>query len=164
MMPSKKYATPVNTLISVEEERSTLGAAMLDASQARMLVRCAVLDDFAYMPHRLIFEAMRRLEPPFECAVLAGELDRHGQLERAGGWNYITDLDMGVVPECSMPGRLRRLRELAHLRRLVRLGEELVKAPYVPGARSMEIARPIAEELAGWESAVSCSDDRSPTN
>jgi replicative DNA helicase len=158
MMPPKKHVTPVSTLISVEEERSTLGAAMLDAHQARMLVRWAVLDDFACLPHRLIFAAMRRLEPPFEPAALAGELGRHGQLERAGGWNFLIDLDMGVVPQRPMSGRLNRLRELAHLRRLVRIGEELVKAPYFPGASCMEIARPIAQELSSWESAASCCD------
>jgi replicative DNA helicase len=151
MIPPKPRPTSVDTLISIGEERDALGAALLDARQAWELIRDADLDDFGYRPHRFVFQGMRRLEPPFECSALAGELDRHGLLEATGGLQYLTDLDMGVVPERPMRGRLRRLRELARLRRLVRLGEELIRQPYEPGAISLEIARPIVAELSQWQ-------------
>jgi len=151
MIAHKPRPASVDTLISIGEERDALGASLLDARQAWELIRAADVDDFAYRPHRLIFQAMRRLEPPFECSSLAGELDRHGLLEIAGGVQYITDLDMGVVPERPMSGRLLRLRELARLRRLVRLGEGLVTQPYEPGANSLQIVRPIVAELSRWE-------------
>jgi replicative DNA helicase len=160
----KRLPRSVYTLISIAEEGAALGAALLDPRQALELLQNANPDDFAYSAHRLIFGAMRRLDLPLECATLAGELQRSGEFERAGGWAYITELDMGVVTERPMSGRLHRLRELAHLRRLVRLGEELVGAPYLPGANSLEIAGMIVEELSSWRTTGRCCDDRSHTN
>ena len=120
------------------------------ARRCQELIACENLDDFGVPAHKLIFEAMCRVQPPLECATIAGELDRHAKLESSGGWAYLTELDYGVVPERLMRARLTQLRKLARLRRLVRLGEELVTQPYEPGANPMLIAQTFVSELSSW--------------
>jgi len=156
----RRLPRSVDTLISIAEESAALGAALLDPRQADELLRSADADDFAYSAHQLIFSAMQRLDLPLECAVVAGELERTGEFERAGGWAYITSLEMGVVTERPMSSRLRRLRERAHLRRLVQLGEELQNKPYLLGAKSQEIAGSIVAELSLWIGPANCDDQR----
>ena len=156
----RRLPRSVDTLISIAEEAAALGAALLDPRQALELLRGADLDDFAYSAHRLIFRAMQRLDLPLECATVAGELQRNCEFERAGGWAYITSLEMGVVTERPMRGRLGRLREQANLRRLVRLGEELQSKPYLVGAKSQEIAGSVVAELSRWIEPANRDDQR----
>jgi replicative DNA helicase len=134
-------------LCSIEEERSCLGAALMNARQAEELVRTARLEFFTFEPHLLIFKAMLRLRPPFEPGLLAGELDRAGLLERAGGVSYLLDLDLGVVVENSMTLRVERLLELWRARELRCLAPEIENRVSLPLAKSAEVIDWIAQRL-----------------
>jgi replicative DNA helicase len=134
-------------LCSIEEEKACLGAAMINARQGEELCKWARPDFFTCERNRLIFECMLVMKTHFEAALLAGELDRAGLLERAGGLSYLLDLDWGVVIENSMTLRIKRLRDLWCLRALERLGEEIQRDVREPLSTSSEVIAMIRERL-----------------
>ncbi len=121
---------------------------MMNARQAQELVLTARPDFFIFEPHRLIFECMLRLRPPFEAMLLAGELDRAGLLERAGGLSYLLDLDWGVVTANSMTLRVERLRELWCLRAVDRMCDQIKRGVREPLSTSGDIIARIENRLA----------------
>jgi hypothetical protein len=74
-------------------------------------------------------------------------LEAAGQFELVG-WNYLTDIDLGVFPEyCPMAKRLERLRELRKLRALRDLARDIHSALHVPLSTSGEAIAMIRERL-----------------
>ena len=144
-----KQAPPVLEclLFSIEEERSCLGAALMNTDQAEELLRKASLDLFFHEPHRAILRAMRRLGAPLELLQLIAELDRAGELELAGGADYVSSLDYGVVTERPFAGRVARLRDLRDLRALRSLAQEILNAVHVPLVKADDVFARIERRL-----------------
>jgi replicative DNA helicase len=135
------------TLSDLVLERSALGAAMLDRTQAQQLIRDASSDLFTTTTHKNIFEALCALRGEADYALLAAELNRRGHLDDIG-WNALVHLDDGVVTEIPMSERIERLKELRRLRQLARLAEELTPRVYEPRANSSEIVVALYRVLA----------------
>lgn len=135
------------SIVDVNEEIGALGASLLDPEQASQLIAELTPADFSYFRNGLIFEAMVSAGAPFDWHAIGGELQRRGHLDEVG-WDYITHLDYGVVPERPMAKRIARLQELRRLRQLAQLGEEIRNAPFEVGASSMEIVNRLRTRLA----------------
>ncbi len=95
---------------SHEAEQAVLGAMLLDQDAA--LKAAELLDDtmFYREGHRLLFRAMIALTERgdvIDPVTLRDELMRRGDLDRAGGMEYLGAL-IDVVPTASTSCRLRR--------------------------------------------------------
>ena len=118
---------------SVEAEQAVLGAMLLDADAALKAVE--MLDDSAFYPdgHRRIFRAMVALAERHvvtDPVVLRDELDRRGDLEAAGGTDYIAELVDVVPTAANVEYHCGIVKEKALLRRLIDVGTSIVQNAY----------------------------------
>ena len=118
---------------SPEAEQAVLGAMLLDQDAALKAVQ--VLDDTAFYrdAHRRMFRAMAEIVDRgdvLDPVVLRDALSRRGDLEAAGGLEYIAEL-LDVVPTAAnIEFHARIVREKSLLRRLIEVGTHLVQAAY----------------------------------
>src|SRR5512139_534578 len=111
---------------SVEAEQSLLGGLMLDQRAWDQIADVIVADDLYRADHRLIFAAVatlvERSQPP--DAVTVGEhLQRAGQLEAAGGMDYLARLTQDTPSAANIRAYASIVRDHALLRRLIEIAE-----------------------------------------
>ncbi len=132
---------------NLEAERSVLGCCLLDrAALLTILVRIKP-EDFFHPPHRIIFDTIRGLfsdnvSPDY--ISLTNALMSGGNLEAAGGGEYIAGLTNVVPSVRSAEHYARIVVEKAQLRRIIRLGHEM-------SAFATEGKRPL-REIIDWGS------------
>ena len=118
---------------SSEAEQAVLGAMLLDQDAA--LKATELLDDAAFYRegHRLLFRAMVTLTERgdvIDPVTLRDELQRRGDLERAGGLEYLATL-IDVVPTgANVEYHTRIVRDKAVLRRLVEASTSIIQDVY----------------------------------
>lgn len=82
-------------LINIEAEQSVLGAILLDPSILSDVSEIVAKEDFYQDDHRSIYGAAMALaskNQPCDPVTLAEEMHKAGDLDRAGGLGYITEL------------------------------------------------------------------------
>src|SRR5881296_832679 len=114
---------------SNEAEQAVLGAMLLDQDAA--LKAAELLDDtmFYKEAHRLLFRAMVSLTERgdvIDPVVLREELATRGDLDRAGGMDYIAALVDVVPTAANVEFHTRIVRDKAILRRLVEAASEII--------------------------------------
>lgn len=89
-------ATNGNTMPhSVDAEEALLGCLLIDNDLQSEIVEGLVEEDFYLEAHRYIIKAMRRVfadKKPVDLVTLSDELEHSGELERAGGIAYLTEM------------------------------------------------------------------------
>ena len=118
---------------SPEAEQAVLGAMLLDQDAALKAVQ--LLDDTSFYreAHRRIFRAMAQVldrGDALDPLVLRTELDRLGDLEAAGGMEYLAELLDTVPTAANIEFHARIVRDKALLRRLIDVGTQLVHSAY----------------------------------
>src|SRR5207247_2355477 len=118
---------------SNEAEQAVLGAMLLDQDAA--LKAAELLDDtmFYREGHRLLFRAMAALAERgdvIDPVTLRDELQRRGDLDRAGGMEYVAALIDVVPTAANLDYHVRIVRDKAVLRRLVDAATEIVQDVY----------------------------------
>jgi len=127
---------------SNEAEQAVLGAMVLDQDAA--LKAAEFLDDtmFYKEAHRILFRAMVSLterNDVIDPVTLREELSRRGDLDRAGGMEYLATL-LDVVPTAAhVEFHTRIVRDKAVLRRLVEAATEIIQDVYELRGDSGEI-------------------------
>ena len=118
---------------SPEAEQSVLGAMLLDADAALKAVEILEDDVFYRDSHRRIFRAMSALLERNEIidpVILREELARRGDLEAAGGVDYIAVLLDAVPTAANIEYHCRIVKDKALLRRMIELGTWIVQSSY----------------------------------
>ncbi|HWH45530.1 MAG TPA: replicative DNA helicase [Thermoleophilaceae bacterium] len=115
-----------------EAEVSVLGAIligekMLDRLHVEVRLRP---DDFYRDRHRLIFKSMLRLKEkqspePVDVLTVCEELQRSGQLDEAGGRDYVHSLPSAVASPGNAPHYAKIVREHALMRRLLAASRDI---------------------------------------
>lgn len=142
--PLERRPTPWNE----EAEQAVLGAMLLDPDAALKAVE--LLDDAAFYrdAHRRIFRTMVRIierNDVVDPVVLREELARVGDLEAAGGTDYIAEL-LDVVPTAAnIEYHCRIVREKALRRRLIEAGTAIVQSAY-EGPQDVDALLDLAEQ------------------
>ncbi len=118
---------------SLEAEQAVLGAMLLDQDAA--LKAMEILTDVAFYrdAHRRLYRGMAALADRggvIDPVVLRDELARRGDLEAAGGTDYLAELLDAVPTAANVEYHARIVREKALLRRLIEAGTEIVQAAY----------------------------------
>src|SRR6266446_1419110 len=118
---------------SNEAEQAVLGAMLLDQDAA--LKAAEILDDsmFYREGHRLLFRSMLSLtehDDVIDPVTLRDELSRRGDLDRAGGMEYIASLIDVVPTAANVEYHAKIVRDKAVLRRLVEAATGIIQDVY----------------------------------
>lgn len=118
---------------SVNAERQLLGAVLLSSDVLGEVLENVETKFFYLESHRLIYEAIKRLfieGATVDAITVAEELKSRGELERAGGTLYISELCSDVTSPTSALYYIEILKKNAVLRDLIRAGQEIIKLGY----------------------------------
>jgi replicative DNA helicase len=129
---SEEYAGR-QTPWSHEAEQAVLGAMLLDQDAA--LKAAEILDDtmFYKESHRILFRSMLSLTERADVidpVTLRDELSRRGDLDRAGGMEYIAALIDVVPTAANIDYHAKIVRDKAVLRRLVEASTGIIQDVY----------------------------------
>jgi replicative DNA helicase len=127
---------------SNDAEQAVLGAMLLDQDAA--LKAAEFLDDtmFYKEAHRALFRAMVSLTERgdvIDPVTLRDEMGKRGDLERAGGMEYIATLIDVVPTAANVEFHTRIVRDKAVLRRLVEAATEIIQDVYEGRSDSGEV-------------------------
>jgi len=118
---------------AVELEEATLGA-LLQEKDAYDKVSTIINSDTFYKPaHGLIFEAIRSLQikgEPSDILTVSEELKRLGNLEKAGGQFYVSQLTSKVANASHIENHARIIAQKFIQRELIRIGSEINNMGY----------------------------------
>ncbi|HET6200406.1 MAG TPA: DnaB-like helicase N-terminal domain-containing protein, partial [Candidatus Acidoferrales bacterium] len=115
---------------SAGAERSVLGAILLDNHSFNIAVEKLKGDDFFLDQHRRIFERIVELaeaQQAIDLITLSECLDRHGELESAGGPAYLSQLMDGLPRATNVEHYVRIVKEKSVLRHLIRTAEVIMQ-------------------------------------
>ncbi|MEX1197779.1 MAG: replicative DNA helicase [Pseudohongiellaceae bacterium] len=149
---------------SVEAEQAVLGGLMLDNTAWDDVVEQVRETDFYRREHRLIFAAMfQQVESgqPLDVVTLIEVLDRRGELEEAGGVEFLGDLASHARGTANMKAYTRIIRERATLRTLIRVAGEIADSSFSPAGREAAEVLDEAEKKV-FEIADNRSEDSGP--
>ncbi|MGV9768056.1 replicative DNA helicase [Microbacterium sp. NPDC003461] len=122
--------TPPNDLLA---EQSTLGGMLLSKDAVADVIETLRGPDFYIPKHELIFEAILSLYShgePTDVVAVTDELLKTGDLQRAGGADYLHTLT-SIVPTAANAGYYAEIvADKALLRRLVEAGTRIVQMGY----------------------------------
>src|SRR5256712_3340396 len=127
---------------SNEAEQAVLGAMLLDQDAA--LKAAELLDDtmFYREGHRLLFRSMIALTERgdvIDPVTLRDELVRRGDLDRAGGMEYLGGLIDVVPTAANVEYHAKIVRDKAVLRRLIEAATAIIQDAYEGRSTSIEV-------------------------
>lgn len=126
---------------SVEAERSLLGGLMLDQRAWDMVADAVDAADFYRSDHRLIFEAVATLverDQPPDAVTVSEVLARNGELEAAGGLDYIAQIVEETPSAANIRAYARIVRERAMLRQLIQIGGDIAASALEEEGRTVD--------------------------
>src|ERR1035441_1030242 len=109
-MATTDYSLERGLPVSMEAERSILGAILLDNSLYDQAAENLTPDDFSLDAHRRVYSRMRDLQEsgrPVDMITLVEELDRRKEVEAIGGVAYLSSLIDGVPDRPSIEHYVR---------------------------------------------------------
>ncbi|MEZ5212122.1 replicative DNA helicase [Gordonia sp. PP30] len=139
-------STPEETLRQppqdIAAEQSVLGGMLLSKDAIADVLEKIKPDDFYKPAHQAVYDAILELYgrgDPADAVTVANELDRQGELRKAGGAPYLHTL-ISTVPTAANAGFYAEIvAEKALLRRLVQAGTRIVQYGYA-GADGQDVA------------------------
>ncbi|MEL7310396.1 MAG: replicative DNA helicase [Pseudomonadota bacterium] len=123
---------------SIEAEQSLLGGLMLDNSAWDRVADAVSAEDFYRPDHRLIFAAIGRLNDvrqPCDVVTVSEHLDNRGELDEAGGLDYLALLANDTPSSANILAYAHILRERAMLRSLIAAGNQIAGSAFEPDGR-----------------------------
>lgn len=131
-----------------------LGAILLDGMWEKAESAGLKVDDFSLSAHRCICGRIAELaanKHQIDVATVSQELERHGELNRVGGYGYVSGLTDGVPPNTDIAYHVRSLREIAARRRAgnqVETLHDIAQNPSVSATALAEVASDLAASVA----------------
>ncbi|MFC3399100.1 replicative DNA helicase [Microbacterium amylolyticum] len=139
--------TPPHDLLS---EQSTLGGMLLSKDAVADVVETLRGVDFYIPKHEVIFEAILTLYShgePTDVITVTDELMKSGDLQRAGGVDYLHSLT-SIVPTAANAGYYATIvQERALLRRLVDAGTRIARMGYDGEGEAVELVNQAQAEI-----------------
>ena len=125
-----------------EAEQAVLGAMLLDQDAALRAVELLTADMFYREPHRRLFRAMTALTEQrvvIDHVTLRDELSRKGELDDAGGVEYLAELVDSVPTSANLEFHAGIVREKAILRRLIETATSIIGDAYAGRSSANEL-------------------------
>ncbi|HHH35783.1 MAG TPA: replicative DNA helicase [Gammaproteobacteria bacterium] len=123
---------------SVEAEQAVLGALLLDNGAWDSIVDLVHEEDFYRRDHRLIFHALGELTregQPLDVVTVSEWLERHKQLEAAGGLAYLGMLANNTPGASNIKAYANIVRERSVLRQLIGVSTRIGEIAFHPEGR-----------------------------
>ena len=149
-MATTDYSLDRGLPVSIEAERSILGAILLDNSLYDQAAEHIGADHFSLDAHRRIYSRMHDLQEtgrPVDMITLVEELDRRKEVEAIGGVAYLSSLIDGVPDRPSIEHYVRIVKNKALLRGLINVAQNAI-------AEAIEHAEEAEEVLGRAEQAI----------
>src|SRR5579862_8243993 len=128
VLPAQALATAPVPPQNLDAEESVLGAIMLSSAAIEAVSEVIDAGDFYRESHGKIYLAALELYQhgqPVDAITVADKLDERGELEEIGGKERVHEL-AALVPATSNAGHYARIvREMATLRGLTAVGEQI---------------------------------------
>ena len=118
---------------SDEAEISVLGGMLIEETAADYAMEKLVEDDFYHPAHRLIFAAIQRLRDQGhapDALAVREELQRHGDLDGAGGSEYLARIVDIVPTAANIAYHVKIVLDNSVKRRLIAVGTRVVGDTY----------------------------------
>ncbi len=134
---------------SIEAEQAVLGGLMLDNAAWDQIADKVNEEDFYRRDHRLIFRATSELVEkgsPCDVVTLAEWLDKHGELDNAGGLAYLGALARDTPSAANIRAYADIVRERSVLRQLIRVGTDIANDAFQPDGRGSKELLETAEQ------------------
>ncbi|HEY5643066.1 MAG TPA: replicative DNA helicase [Woeseiaceae bacterium] len=135
---------------SIEAEQALLGGLMLNAEAWDKIADVVVAEDFYRKDHRLIFSAIARLIEnghPCDVVTLSESLENRGELDKAGGLEYLATLANETAGAANARAYAKILRERSTLRALINAGNEIAGSAFTTDGRTATQILDAAERL-----------------
>lgn len=135
---------------SEDAEQAVLSALLIEPGAVLPVLEVVDADAFYLERHRRLFRAMVTLAESgvtIDPLTVANELTRTGDLERAGGKEYLGVLLDAVPHGEHVVEHAKIVREKAQLRRLIELAMTVSGAAYAGDRSAAEIAREVSATL-----------------
>jgi len=116
------------SLHNAEAEQAVLGGLMLENSAWDKIVDVITESDFYRRDHRLIFRAIDQLSSkgqPCDTITLSEWLDKHGELNNAGGLGYLGSLANNIPTAANIKAYADIVREHSARRQLIQAANEI---------------------------------------
>lgn len=126
---------------SLEAEISVLAGVLLDEAAMVRIEEIIDASMFFREPHRILYRAMRQLQEKrtaVDPVTVGDHLRTRGELERAGGIEYLAELIDAVPTAANVQYHARIVRDKALLRRLIDASTRTIQDVYEPGERSVD--------------------------
>lgn len=124
---------------SIEAEQSLIGGLMLDAQAWDKIADVVAAEDLYRKDHRLIFAAIANLVEsgsPCDVVTVSEFLDKRGELEAAGGLEYLATLANETPGAANARAYARILHDRAIERELINVGNEISGSAFATDGRS----------------------------
>ena len=142
-------------------EQSALGGMLLSKDAVADVIETLRGADFYVPKHELIFEAVLTLYShgePTDVVAVTDELIKTGELQRAGGADYLHTLT-SIVPTAANAGYYASIvSERALLRRLVDAGTRIVQMGYSGQGEALDLVNNAQAEIYGVTGADAAED------
>ena len=124
---------------SIEAEQSLIGGLMLDAQAWDKVADVITAEDLYRKDHRLIFAAIANLVEagsPCDVVTVSEFLDKRGELEAAGGLEYLATLANETPGAANARAYAKILHDRAIERELINVGNEISGSAFATDGRS----------------------------
>lgn len=156
--PREHERTPPHDFLA---EQSALGGMLLSKDAVADVIESLRGTDFYIPKHELIFEAILTLYShgePTDVVAVTDELIKTGELQRAGGADYLHTLT-SIVPTAANAGYYASIvAERALLRRLVEAGTRIVQMGYSGQGEALDLVNNAQAEIYGVTGADAAED------
>ena len=109
-------------------EESVLGSIMLSADLFMDITEIISVDDFYFKNHQVIFSAMNSLAAalkPIDIITVCEELSKQGQLEAAGGRQYISNLPASIPTTANAKAYAEIIAEKSLYRKMINVSSDI---------------------------------------
>ncbi len=135
---------------SIKAEQALIGGLMLNAQAWDKIADVIVGEDFYRKDHRVIFAAIANLVEagsPCDVVTVSEHLDGRGELEQAGGLEYLATLANETAGAANARAYANIIRETSTLRALINAGNEISGNAFTSGERNAAQILDEAERL-----------------
>lgn len=127
----------------MEAEQSVLGSMLIAPDSWDKVAEIVVDTDFYNRSHQTIYSAILRLlsnNMPVDIITVSEELEKHDQLEDAGGFTYLGELAKNTPSAANVVAYAEIIKERAVTRELIGVAHQIADVGYNPeGRNSVEI-------------------------
>jgi len=114
-------------------EEAVLGAIMLDKDALPTVIEILRKESFYYTPHQIIYNEMLNIfekTQPIDILTIHESLKKSGNLEKAGGINYLMDLTNKVASAANIEYHARIIVQKYIQRELIRISNTTIKEAF----------------------------------